>query len=235
MFDTKIPLYGIMLLISLIANIIISTKLLKKMKYDNVIILCLLLYENIGIIFGSKILTYIENYKTLTFDLLTLGFSSYGAVIGAILFIMLFSFQFKKNLKELLFVFMIPIPLMYAIGKIGCFLVGCCHGIEYSSFGNVIYKYSQVAPLGVKLFPVQLIESIVFFLIFIYMIRKLLNNNFNYKTLGISFVLCGLSKFLLEFFRMSHVGKIISFTQSISIIFIVLGIIIICCYKKSSK
>jgi len=233
MINTKLPLYGITLLLALIVNIIISTIIIKKYKYKNIEILSLLIYENIGIILGAKTLTYIENYKEVSFDLLRLGLSSYGAVIGAILFIMLFSYQFKKSLKELVLIFMPTIPLMYAIGKIGCFLAGCCHGIEYSGIGHVIYNYSSVAPTGLKLFPIQIVETLVFTLISIYMIKKSFKNKFNIKTLGISFILCGLSKFLLEFFRMSHLGKIISFTQTISILFIVIGIVIIIFNKKS--
>lgn len=232
MFNTKIPLYGIMILLALVANVIISSVLAKKYNFNSTEVICLLLYENIGIILGAKILTYIEHYKELEFDLLKLGVSSYGAVIGAIIFLLLFAFQFKKSIKDILFIFMPSIPLMYAIGKIGCFLVGCCHGIEYTGIGSVVYKYSKVAPLNLKLFPVQIVETIVFTLIFIYMIKKSLKNNFNIKTLGISFILCGISKFLLEFLRMSHVGKIISFTQTISILFIIIGIIIVGLKRK---
>lgn len=232
MFNTKIPLYGIMILLALVANVIISSVLAKKYNFNSTEVICLLLYENIGIILGAKILTYIEHYKELEFDLLKLGVSSYGAVIGAIIFLLLFAFQFKKSIKDILFIFMPSIPLMYAIGKIGCFLVGCCHGIEYTGIGSVVYKYSEIVPQNVELFPVQIVETIVFTLIFIYMIKKSLKNNFNIKTLGISFILCGISKFLLEFLRMSHVGKIISFTQTISILFIIIGIIIVGLKRK---
>ena len=75
---------------------------------------------------------------------------------------------------------------MYAIGKIGCFLVGCCYGIKYSGIFSVVYNYSLHAPVGVSLFPIQLVESIVFLLIFIYMLNKKLQNKFNTQTIGIS-------------------------------------------------
>lgn len=227
MFNTKVPLYGIIILLALIFNIITSSVLAKKHNFDVTELISMLLYENIGIILGAKILTYIEHYKELDFNLLKLGLSSYGGVIGAIVFLLLFAFQFKKSVKKLLFIFMPSIPLMYAIGKIGCFLVGCCYGIEYTGIGNIVYKYSIVAPLNVKLFPVQIVETIVFALIFIYMLNKSLKNQFTYKVLGISFILCGISKFLLDFLRMSHFNKIISFTQIISILFIVIGMFIV--------
>ena len=61
---------------------------------------------------------------------------------------------------------------MYAVGKIGCFFAGCCYGIEYNGFLNVTYNYSAIAPKGISLFPIQLLESIVFLIIFLYTFIK---------------------------------------------------------------
>ena len=189
MFNLKLPFYGIMILFSLLLNIVIVISIYKKYDFSKDEIIGALVYENIGIIFGAKLLTYIQNYKEYSnFDFLTLGLSSYGAVIGAIICLIIFGLQFKKTLKAMLFTFMPSIPLMYAIGKIGCFLTGCCYGIEYNGIGNIIYKYSPTAPNYIPLFPIQLVESIVFVLIFIYMITKILKDQFSWKTLGISFL-----------------------------------------------
>lgn len=234
MIKTKIPLYSTMILISLLANVIIVLLVYKKgNKFSKDEIIGALVYENIGIIFGAKLLTYIQNYKTYgNFYFLSLGLSSYGALIGAILCLIIFGMQFKKTIKDMLFNFMPSIPLMYAIGKIGCFLVGCCYGIEYNGIGNISYKYSEVAPNHVHLFPVQIIETIIFTIIFIYMINKIFKYKFNWKTLGISFILCGVAKFILDYFRNSHINTFLSLNQIISIVFIVIGIVM---YIKNNK
>lgn len=237
MFDTNVPLYGFAILLSLIVNIFVVFKLSKKYNYNKNEIVALLLYENVGIIGGAKIFTFIQNYDKLNgqFDFLSLGLSSYGAVIGAMLFLLLFCIQFKKSIKELLYIFIPSIPLMYGIGKIGCFLVGCCYGIEYNGFLNVIYKYSKSAPKNIPLFPIQIVETIVFISIFIYMMVQHKKDKFDLKVVGISFILSGLFKFLLEFLRHSHIGKIISSTQMISIVFIIIGIFIIIYNKRLTK
>lgn len=229
MINTEIPVYSIMIFLSLVANIFVVAYTSKKYKFSKIEIICLLLYENTGIIFGAKLLTFLQNYKDLNenFNFLSLGLSSYGAVIGALLFLMLFSFQFKKSLKEMLYVFMPSIPLMYGIGKIGCFLIGCCYGINYDGWGSVLYNYSPVAPKHIHLFPVQIVEAILFIGIFIYLILKHKKNQFDLRVLGIGFILCGFSKFGLDYFRMSHIGKILSLNQIISLVFIVIGIIMI--------
>ena len=228
MYDFRIPIYSVMILLALVANIVVVALISKKYSFTKEEIICLLLYENVGIIGGAKILTFLQNYKELNgqFVFLRLGFTAYGAIIGALLFLTFFSLQFKKSLKELLYIFMPSIPLMYGIGKIGCFLAGCCHGFDYNGLGSVIYNYSKSAPKYTPLFPIQIIETIFFIGIFIYMITKHSRNQFVLKTLGVSFVLCGFSKFILDFFRASHLYEL-SLNQIISIVFIVIGLVLI--------
>lgn len=217
MFDITTHFYSIMILLSLIVNIIIAMLISKKYSVSKKEMICLLLYENVGIIGGAKLFTFIQKYEELDgqFDFISLGLTAYGGIIGALLFLLLFSFQFKKSFKEILYIFMPSIPLMYGISKIGCYFAGCCAGIEINTY----------------IFPVQIIEAIVFILIFIYMLAKHNKNQFDLKTLGISAVLCGSSKFMLDYFRSSHIGIVLSFNQIISIIVIIIGVIVII-FKK---
>ena len=99
MFNTKIPLYGILLLISIASGLFLIYKDLKKRKYTKEQIMVLLLYVFLGIIFGAKYFTYFTNYSKYKdgFRFMEVGFSSYGAVIGSILMLLLFSKQFKTN------------------------------------------------------------------------------------------------------------------------------------------
>ena len=233
MFNVNFPFYSMAIILALISNIIVVTFLYKKYNYSSKEIICLLLYENIGIISGAKILSYVLSYSKLNneFNFINLGLTSYGAIFGALLFIILFCWQFKKSFKDTLFIFIPSMPLMYSIGKIGCFLVGCCYGIKYNGIFNIMYKYSTEAPNNVYLFPVQIVEALVFFIIFVYLIIKHKKNKFNLKTLGIAFISCGISKYILDFFRMSHT-KLFSFNQIVSILFVIVGIII---YKRQKN
>ena len=234
MFNTNIPLYSIMILLALLTNVKVVMLLYKKFEFSKDQIIGALVYENIGIIVGAKLLTFIQDYQLYgKFDFYSLGLSSYGGIIGAIICLIIFSFQFKKPIKDMLFTFMPSVPLMYAIGKIGCFLIGCCYGIEYTGWGNVVYNYSPIAHQHTHSFPVQLVEAIFFISIFVYMINRIIKNKFNWKTLGISFILCGLAKFTLDYLRISHVGIVLSLNQIISILFIIVGVILIIKNKRT--
>ena len=232
MFNTNFSLYVIMLILSLISNVIVVLCIYKKYNLTTDETIGALVYENIGIIFGAKVLTYLENtnlYKN--FDFLNIGFTSYGALLGA--FICLFIF--KKKAKDIYYTFLPSIPLMYAIGKIGCFLVGCCYGMKYSGPGSIIYNYSSIAPKNTSLFPVQILETLIFTLIFIYTIKKTIKNRFNNKELGIFIILCGISKFLLDFLRMKTTSNIFSTNQLLSLVFIFIGIFIFIKYLKEEN
>lgn len=225
MFNVNIPFYSLAIILALISNIIVVICLFKKYDYSLKEIICLLLYENVGIIGGAKILSYLLSYNKLKsdFNFINLGLTSYGAIFGSLLFIILFCFQFKKSIKDTLCIFTPSIPLMYSIGKIGCFLVGCCYGVEYNGLFKIMYKYSKEAPNNVYLFPVQLVETIVFLIIFIYLIIQHKRDKFNSKTLSVTFIACGIAKYILDFFRMSHT-EFFSFNQIVSILFVIFGL-----------
>ena len=63
MFNTRIPLYGLMILISLILNIIVIIKTYDKTKFTKEEIIGAITYEIMGIILGAKLLAFLENYQ----------------------------------------------------------------------------------------------------------------------------------------------------------------------------
>lgn len=218
MVNTNIQLYSICIILSFIVNAVIIFLLNKRQeKYVGY----MLIYENIGFIYGGKLFTYLTNLdKYDSFDFLNIGFSSLGSLIGGLLFLLLFCIQFKKDIKRTMKMFIITIPLMYSIGKIGCFLVGCCYGIEYNGIGNIVYKYASESINGIHLFPIQLVESIVFLIIFILSITRKYNTNF-------IILISSFSKFILDFLRSGHTNTFVSVNQLVCLIFIIVSIIMI--------
>ena len=100
----------------------------------------------------------------------------------------------------------------------------------YNGYGAVIYKYGPAAD-NLSYFPIQIVEAVAFLIIFIYLMkqyRKKINNN----TVGNVFILCGIAKFLLDYLRLSHVGKVITINQIFSLIFIFVGICVLYKNKK---
>ena len=216
---TYFNFYALFITLSIFIGLIVFDIFLKKCRVNKFHIILLNLLFLIFIPLFSLVLTILENY--LFNHKLVIGFSSYGGAFGMILVLYLFCKIFKYNktlfFKQLFFC----IPLMYSISKIGCFLVGCCYGIKYNGIGCIKYSASRGAPLNVSLFPIQLVESITFLIIFIGLFK--LKNKDNRLFIGLVLIICGVAKFSLEFLRASWNYKI-SFTQYISLFFIIIGI-----------
>lgn len=192
----------------------------------------LILYILLGTLFGAKYFTLLTNFNKFkdNIDFKKIGLSSYGAIIGILILLIIFAKQYKKNFKDLINNILPAIPLMYGISKIGCFLAGCCYGIKYNGPLSITYKYSLSAPKNISLLPIQIIETITFILIYLYTSKKKKENK---NIIGITLLLCGLSKFLLDYLRMNHIDKILTVNQIVSIPFIIIGLILY--FKEKSE
>ena len=163
------------------------------------------------------------------------GFVFYGGLIGGIIGVFLYAKQFKISFQSLILILIPVVPLIHAIGRIGCLLAGCCYGMEYHGFGAITFEHSSLAPNGVPLFPMQIVESInnvIIFLILLVTYKKFLGT---YKTVGLYLILYSIVRFILEFFRGDLIRGIyfsLSTSQWISIILFIVGT---CIFLHKSK
>lgn len=198
-----------------------------------------ILYCVIGVGIGAKILYLITNIPFLLqnvsqlnmaetlLQMLQGGFVFYGGLLGGILGIFIYSKQFKVPFSSLLLSIVPVIPLVHAIGRIGCLCAGCCYGMEYHGFGSITFMHSPFAPNGFPLFPTQIVEficNLVIFFILLVTYKKWIGT---YKTLGLYFILYSIVRFTLEFFRGDLIRGIyfgLSTSQWISIVLFVIGV-----------
>lgn len=225
MFQTKIPLYGICILISFIFGLGVIFIHSKELKISLEYRFYLIFLAFFGGICGAKYYTYFTNLDQYQnhFNFFQIGFSSLGAVIGILIMMYFYSRMLKIKYEKMLEVVLPSIPLMYAIGKIGCFLAGCCYGIEYHGLFSIVYHYSIEAPNGISLFPVQIFETIVFLILYIIIEWMHIRN------VGVIMTSCGVCKFVLDFLRHGRTS-FLTINQVVCFIFILIGIVII--YQK---
>ena len=63
------------------------------------------------------------------------------------------------------------LALGQGIGRIGCFMAGCCYGRPTgSSWGVLFTNPKSLAPLNIPLYPTQLFEAFSLFVIFLFLI-----------------------------------------------------------------
>lgn len=241
-FGFEVASYGLIIFIGIIIGGVIAIQYFSKfneLKKDDV--LFAILYAVIGVGIGAKLLYIltnipflIENYQNLDLwdtlmQMFKGGFVFYGGLLGGILGVYIYAKQFKIPFKSLLLTLLPVVPLIHAIGRIGCLCAGCCYGMEYDGFGAIVFHNSVLAPNNVPLFPMQIVEAICNLIIFIILLctyKKFLGT---YKTLGLYLILYSIVRFILEFFRGDLIRGIyfsLSTSQWISIILLIFGIAI---------
>lgn len=114
------------------------------------------------------------------------------------------------------------LPLTHVIGRIGCFLAGCCYGIECHHPWAVVFtdpRANQMngTPLNVPLHPTQLYEAGLELLNFFLCYRLWRQKPGRWSVITLWAALYGMERFLLEFLRDDARGQytfLISLTTS---------------------
>lgn len=253
-FSRKIPTYGLMSIIGLFVAGIFACYQIKKRDKDYIDMIIVLLISSIGIIVFSHLLYAITNIDLLArmithFDKIK-GFNDfasrigyifggsvfYGGLIGFLLVSYICIKKKKLNKKTYYDIFACTIPLFHFFARIGCFLAGCCYGIE-SKIGFTYVHSPLESANHVQRFPIQLVESgfnlLLFFTIFYLYKKKKLNG----KLIYIYLLSYAVARFNFEFFRGdSYRGFLfgLSTSQIISIL-IVLTVLITFFFKRIKK
>lgn len=214
--DLTLPTYATIILIGLIFGFLIAIFRSSSYRIKKIHILISTLFIMIGMFIGAKLLYAIVQIPSLVknFDMVTQypqqtiiyalsGFVFYGGLIGALLGLILFSFQFDQPLRTLINIYIPIIPFVHFIGRIGCLFAGCCYGIEYHGLFHLDYPefaYIQGVNL-VSRFPVQIMESFLNLLLFIALFIYTRKPRNDIKVLGIYLISYGIIRFICEFFR----------------------------------
>lgn len=126
------------------------------------------------------------------------------------------------------------IPLFHAFGRIGCFLGGCCYGVEC----RLGFTYTQAIveeANGVRRFPIQLLESFFNFALFFMLWYFLRKKKYEGKLLALYLCAYALIRFTLEFWRGDEFRGFIlgmSTSQFISILAFVAGLVMLLSKKE---
>lgn len=207
--------YGLLLIISIFIGMLYIYLMMRKERVkDNNIFYFFMIYIVFALMCGKIYTAVLIN----DFSLFSGGFSSYGGLVGVVLA----AFIFEKiiSYKGILIKYSIlSLPLVYSVSKLACFCAGCCHGIPFDSIISITYKNG----LNVPVFPIQMVETIVFFVIFV--CCHLFRNNKH--IIYITFILAIIAKFSLDYLRYDHIGKVFTDNQVFSIILLVCTICLI--------
>ena len=214
----------------------------RKKNIDILFLSNLIFYTVIFGFLGARLFYVLLNFDYYRYDLLSVfkiwegGLVFYGGFLSGLIFGIIYVVFKKQNLLKILDLVSPGLFLGLSIGRLGCFSAGCCYGKPTESFLGVVFTHPEsLAPIGIKIFPTQLFESVYSFLIFVvlhYMQKKDLLNG---RLFFIGGILYSIFRFFNEFLRGDDRGGLILGlypSQFISIVIFVLFSILIFCISK---
>lgn len=212
----ELPFYGTIILFAFILGIVLMMFRADVYHYRKSDFVLAGLMSSIGLIVGSKIVFIIslipeyarhwnivkQNIPYAIYYALS-GFVFYGGLIGVLLMLLLYCRHMDIPFLEFTNVVAPVIPFIHGIGRIGCFLGGCCYGIEYDGPLHIVFPYNEFVPDlgGVPRFPIQFVECAINLLIFAvlyYLSRKPVRPGL---MLGLYLITYSVVRFSLEFLR----------------------------------
>lgn len=241
LFGRQLPSYGVLGVTGVVLGLILAVLCCKRLELDREYCAYLYVFGAVGAVVGAKLLYLLTVLPELLRDFpllwqepmlfveryLSGGLVFYGGLLGAIAGAALCARFFSQRLRDYLPVFVPVFPLIHAIGRLGCFSVGCCYGIE-ADWG-VVFVNSPVAPNGVKLIPTQLIEAVAEVLICLLLLWYARRRPAPLRLLSLYFLVYTPVRFVLEFFRGDVARGFLwsmSTSQWISILIFLAGIVI---------
>jgi phosphatidylglycerol:prolipoprotein diacylglycerol transferase len=176
----------------------------------------------------QNLYNFIENPSSFSWSW---AMTFYGGLIGGLLFFLLGYFLFIRRkygpqMHDFLIIAPASITVAHGFGRIGCFLAGCCYGIETDSWLGVTFP-----GMDHKVFPTNLFEAVFLICLSIVLLSLALKKNciFNMPIYLMSY---GAWRFGIEFIRGDHRGSLIgslSPSQFWSILLFASGLIYLGC------
>lgn len=215
--DTVPSAYVILIILSLITGFACVTWVLRRKGVPVGIALQSVVLNAVTVIYFGVVFTLVTSL--LVEKKPVLGLSSLGGVLGILLGVGIMQLIYKKEGYPFLKGYVLTLSLMYGVSKQACFFSGCCVGKEYHGVGALQYIGERSDLVAHAVFPVQLLESIVFLVIFALLWK-------NYERVTTEGMLCiyAVAKFLMDFLREAHQGGI-SVNQVVCLLIFVIGIV----------
>ena len=128
------------------------------------------------------------------------GFVFYGGLIGAVIACCLYSRHRGWPVLERLDMFTVAVPLFHVFGRIGCFMAGCCYGVE-ADWGFTYTLAPAPEANGVPRVPIQLIEAACNLLLFAGLLALFLKDRLRGRLVAVYGIAYGVIRFIDEFWR----------------------------------
>jgi phosphatidylglycerol:prolipoprotein diacylglycerol transferase len=242
----RIYTYGFFLALAFLCSMYMAGREAKRRGGRPEQIYDLSFYSIVAAIIGSRLLdvvlkwNYYSAHPLEIFMIWKGGLAFQGGLIFGLLTILYYIYRHQMALWTTLDIMAVATPLGQFIGRLGCFMAGCCYGQEcHLPWAVTFNNPDTLAPMGVPVHPSQLYESFLMLGVFFSLLRLRHRQKFPGQILGTYLLLAGAVRFFVEFFRGDERGPVLLLgmpsTQVIALGLIVAAAIFLIWRSKAEK
>jgi phosphatidylglycerol:prolipoprotein diacylglycerol transferase len=234
--------YGVLLAAAYLSGLQLALVRARRRGMDPTRVMDLGIYVIISALVGAKLLLLAVDFDNFRrspgelFSLVRSGGVFYGGLILAVGVALWYLRRHRMPVWTTCDVFAPGIALGHVIGRIGCFMAGCCYGRSCDlpwavTFTNPLASSNVGTPLGVPLHPTQLYEAGAELLILVGLLAfERRGRAFAGRTFWAYMLAYAVSRFIIEFFRGDERGVVLglmSTSQFISVILAPLSVVML--------
>lgn len=210
----EVGMYVVCATVGLFVACPVGIALYKKRTGDDISMILMYIISAVGVFFGMHILYGITNISYwyvlgeakgfvdfIQRVLIIFGGSVfYGGLIGGLIAGFIYIKKSKMPFDIATDCAAVSIPLFHGISRVGCFLGGCCYGVEWEH--GITFTRSPIEQVnGVPRVPVQLFEAAFEILLFVTLLILLNKNVLKGRLLALYLLTYAVGRFTLEFWR----------------------------------
>ena len=242
--------YGLLLALAYLLGLRMALVRARHRGLDSTRVMDLGIWIIISALIGAKLMLLIVDWDYFSRnprELLSLAQSGgvfYGGLILALIVALWYMWRHQMSVWATCDVFAPGIALGHVIGRVGCFLAGCCYGkptdVPWAvRFSDPFAAANVGTPLHIDLHPTQLYEAGAELLILVLLLRtEKLGRPFPGRTFWSYMFVYGVSRFIIEMYRGDPRGFLfgtnLSTSQFISIILVPLSLIMLFVLSRRS-
>ncbi len=205
--------YGLFLALAFLLGLRVATHYGKRENLEPSVITDLVVYIFVSALVGAKLLLIIVDFDYYRVDwgrllsIYQVGGVFYGGFIAAFIVSLLFMRKRQLNFWQTADVLCMGIAFGQILGRLGCFLAGCCWGRPAPGFPlAVTFTRPEAAeqvgtPLHVPLHASQLYEALPMIFVFLILALSYNRRKFSGQQLSLYLLLYSILRFNVEFFR----------------------------------
>jgi phosphatidylglycerol:prolipoprotein diacylglycerol transferase len=231
-----LPTYGVLLALAFLAGLWVVSLQAKRSGLDASRLTDLAVYVLIAGLVGAKVLLVIVEWRYYSahprdlFSVLQSGGVFFGGLLAAFPVAWWYVMHHGLDGWKTADVLAPGVAVGQAIGRLGCFAAGCCHGARTDvpwavTFRDIYAARTVGTPIDVPLHPTQIYESLATGAIFLILLWLSRRKRFDGQVILVYVVLYSVARFSIEFFRGDSargfvLGGLLSTSQAIAIVLV---------------